>query len=73
MEALGEGQRSNVDIGELFAPTAAVSSVRLLTAMAREMDLDLRHFVMSRLSCNLIWRKTCSCVCLKVAGGCRGR
>ena len=31
-------------MGELFAPTVAVSSVRLLTAMACELDLDLHHF-----------------------------
>ena len=42
--ARGDEQRANVDFGELFAPTAAVSSVRLLTAMACKLDLDLRHF-----------------------------
>ena len=44
MVARGEEQKANVDFGELFAPTVAVSSVRLLTAMACELDLDLRHF-----------------------------
>ena len=39
--ARGDEQRANTDFGELFAPTAAVSSVRLLTAMACELDLDL--------------------------------
>ena len=34
----------SIDFGELFAPTVAVSSVRLLTAMACELDLDLCHF-----------------------------
>ena len=33
----------NVDFGELFAPTVAVSSVRLLTALACELNLDLCH------------------------------
>ena len=40
----GDEQRANVDFGELFAPTVAVSSVCLLTAMACELDVDLRHF-----------------------------
>ena len=34
----------NIDFGELFAPTVAVSSVRLLTAIACELDLDLCYF-----------------------------
>ena len=34
----------NIDFGELLAPTVAVSSVRLLTAMTCELDLDLCHF-----------------------------
>ena len=34
----------NVDFGELFAPTVAVSSVRLLAALACELNLDLCHF-----------------------------
>ena len=44
LEAQGDEQRFNIDFGELFAPTVTVSSVRLLTAMACELDLDLRHF-----------------------------
>ena len=73
MVARGDEHRANVDFGELFAPTIAVSSVCLSTAMACELGLDLRHFDKSKLSCNLIEEKTCSCVCLRVAGGCRGR
>ena len=42
--ARGDEQRVDIDFGELFAPTVAVSSVRLLTAMACELDLDLCHF-----------------------------
>ena len=42
--ARGDEQRMNIDFGQLFAPTVAVSSVRLLTAMACELDLDLSHF-----------------------------
>ena len=34
----------NIDFGELFAPIVAVSSVRLMTAVACELDLDLWHF-----------------------------
>ena len=37
-------QRMNIDFGELFAPTVAVSNVRLLTPMACVLDLDLFHF-----------------------------
>ena len=36
--------RANIDFGGLLAPTVAVSSVRLLTAMACKLDLDLCHF-----------------------------
>ena len=42
--ARGDQQRMNVDFGELFAPTVAVSSVRLLAALACELNLDLCHF-----------------------------
>ena len=42
--ARGGERRVDIDFGELFAPTVAVSSVRLLTAMACELDLDLCHF-----------------------------
>ena len=42
--ARGDEQRANIDFGEFFAPTVAVSSVRLLTAMACELDLDVCHF-----------------------------
>jgi len=42
--ARGDMQRANVDFGELYSPTVAVSSVRLLAAMACEQDLALRHF-----------------------------
>ena len=41
----GDQERVNIDFEEFFAPTVAVSSVRLLTAMACELDLDLCHFV----------------------------
>ena len=34
----------NIYFGELFAPTVAGSSVRLLTAAACQLDLDLGHF-----------------------------
>ena len=40
----GGEQRANIEFGELFAPTVALSSVCLLTAMACELDLDLCHF-----------------------------
>ena len=34
----------NMDFGDLFAPTVAVWSVRLLTALACELNLDLCYF-----------------------------
>ena len=34
----------NVDFGEMFAPTVAVSSVRLLAALACELNLDPCYF-----------------------------
>ena len=37
-------QKANIDFGELYAPTVAVSSIRLLAALACEQDLSLRHF-----------------------------
>ena len=37
-------QKVSIDSGELFAPTVAVSSVRLLAASACEQNLDLCHF-----------------------------
>ena len=43
--ARGDEQRMNIGFGELFAPTVvAVSSVRLLAAMACELYLELCHF-----------------------------
>ena len=42
--APGDQQRVTIDFGELFVPTVAVSSVRVLIAMACELDLDLCHF-----------------------------
>ena len=73
MVARGEEQRADVDFGELFAPTAAIYSVRLLAAMACELDLDLRHFDIEQAFVQSDLKKTCPCVCLRVAGGCRRR
>ena len=42
--ARGDMQRADIDFEELYAPTVAASSVRLLTAFACEQDLSLRHF-----------------------------
>ena len=66
--ARGGERRVDIDFGELFAPTVAVSSVRLLTAMACELDLDLcrfdnqQAFVLSDLEENL---------CMRLPQGCR--
>ncbi|CAB1101054.1 unnamed protein product [Ectocarpus sp. CCAP 1310/34] len=43
-EFRGLMERVHVDCGETYAPTVAVSSVRLLAAMACEQNLSLRHF-----------------------------
>ena len=40
----GDMQRENIDFGDLYAPTVASSSVRLLAALACEHDLELCHF-----------------------------
>ena len=37
-------QKTSIDFGELFAPTVAVSSVRLLATLTCEQNLDLCHF-----------------------------
>ena len=37
-------QREYIDFGDLYAPTVASSSVRLLAALACELDLELGHF-----------------------------
>ena len=37
-------QREYIDFGDLYAPTIASSSVRLLAALACEHDLELCHF-----------------------------
>ena len=37
-------QREYIDLGDLYAPTFASSSVRLLAALACELDLELCHF-----------------------------
>ena len=42
--ARGDMQRANVDFGELYSLTVAISSVRLLAAMAYGQDLALRRF-----------------------------
>ena len=36
--------REYVDFGDLYAPTVASSSVRLLAAVSCELDLELCHF-----------------------------
>ena len=36
-------QKASIDFGELFAPTVAVSCVRLLAALACKHNLDLHH------------------------------
>ena len=40
----GDRQKALIDFEELFAPTVVVSSVRLLTALACEQNLDSCHF-----------------------------
>ena len=42
--ARGFKQREGIDFGETFAPTVSSSCVRLLSAIACELDLDLCHF-----------------------------
>lgn len=42
--ARGDMQREYIDFGELYAPTVTSSSVRMLAALACELDLELCHF-----------------------------
>ena len=42
--ARGDMQKADIDFAELYSPTVAVSSVRLLVAVACEYDLCIRHF-----------------------------
>ena len=42
--ARGDMQREGLDFADLYAPTVATSSVRLLAAFANEYDLELCHF-----------------------------
>ena len=55
-------QREGIDFGKTFSPTVSSSCVRLLSAVACEFDLDLRHsdvdqaFVQSRLDENVFLR-----------------
>ena len=37
-------QREGIYFGEMFVPTVSSSCVRLLSAMACELDLDVCHF-----------------------------
>ena len=42
--ARGFKQGEGIDFGETFAPTISSSCVRLLSAIACELDLDVCHF-----------------------------
>ena len=42
--ARGDMQKEYIDFGDLYAPTVASSSVRMLAALACELDLELCHF-----------------------------
>ena len=42
--ARGFKQREGIDFGETFTPTVSSSCVRLLSAIACELDLDVCHF-----------------------------
>ena len=44
-------QREYIDFGDLYAPTVASSSVRLLAALACEHDLELCHFDIDQAFC----------------------
>ena len=42
-------QREYIDLGDLYAPTFASSSVRLLAALACELDLEFTISISTRL------------------------
>ena len=42
--ARGFGQREGIDLFDIFSPCPSVMSIRLLAALACELDLNLCHF-----------------------------
>ena len=68
--ARGFKQREGVDFRETFAPTVSSSCVRLLSAIACELDLDVCHFdveqafVQSKLDEDAFLRLPRGCGCL---------
>ena len=42
--ARGFGQRKGIDFFDIFSPRLSVISIRLLAALACELELDLSHF-----------------------------
>ena len=65
--AKGFSQREGIDYFETFSPTPSASSIRLLAAIACELDLDLYHFdaeqafVQSKLDCDVFIRLPQGC------------
>lgn len=65
--ARGFKQREGIDFGETFAPTVSSACVRLLSAIACELDLDVCHFdleqafIQSKLTGSIFLRLPAAC------------
>ena len=68
--AHGFKQREGIYFGETFALIVSSSCVRLMTAIACELDLNLCHFNVSQALFNLTSMRMFFCVCRKVAANC---
>ena len=66
-DELGLKQRKSIDFGETFAPTVLSSCVRLLSAIAYELDRDVRHFDVDQA---FVQSKLDEDVCLCLPKGC---
>ena len=58
--ARGDIQREFVHFTDLYAPTVATSSVRLLAAFANEYDLELCHFDVDQAFVRADLKEMCS-------------
>ena len=59
--ARGDMHREYIDFGDLYAPTVASSSVRLLADLACELDLELCHFDIDQAFVSLLRMFKCDC------------
>ena len=65
--ARGFKQREGIDFGKTFSPTVSSSCVRLLSAVACELDLDVCHFDVEQA---FVQSKLDDCVFMRLPRGC---